>query len=282
MLRNSKLAMLRDRAESLAGQDARLIAGIKSLAQEGVGMRSSRGSAKRAKVLAQGLAGALVVGAMLSGAAQAAGPYEPNDVHTQAVGPVIAPSTYDALLETSVDQDYFFFYAASAPGRALIGTLSNHAQPTGGIEDYGRIVGITVYDNSGHAVESNDDSTDAAAPQASAAFRWNLAPGRYYAVISHGYDVFFQEAPRLGDVPYTLSLSSGGDSFDTVQQNCQDWTDLVADVKHYIADEQRRLAKAKERHDRRAARHWRRAIRRFKRRLAADQRQANSYCSIPQ
>lgn len=212
----------------------------------------------------------------------AQGPFEPNDVHTQATGPTIAPATYDASLETSVDQDYFFLYAASDPGRALIGTLANHSQTTGDIEDYGRVVGITVYDNDGHEVDPDEDSTTGAGPGEQAAFRWKLAPGLYYVVISHGYNLLFMEAPKQPNVPYTLNLSSGGDSYEAVQQACSGASGIVADVRKLLANLRHHLQHARASHDKRDIRHYRKAGRDFEHRLARAERTRDSYCGIPQ
>lgn len=42
----------------------------------------------------------------------AAAPYEPNDSSVQATGPLMGGITYSAALETSNDEDWFYFYTA--------------------------------------------------------------------------------------------------------------------------------------------------------------------------
>lgn len=57
---------------------------------------------------------AMVVTAVLTGGsiATADGPYEPNETAPQATGPIVGGTSYNGVIETSNDVDWFFFYVA--------------------------------------------------------------------------------------------------------------------------------------------------------------------------
>lgn len=85
-------------------------------------------------------------------AAQAAGPYEPNDVENQAVGPLgidPAHSVIDAYMETDNDVDYFYFWAPKGDTQVRA-DLANLSPDDGTYES----LDLQLYDD-----DRNNDST---------------------------------------------------------------------------------------------------------------------------
>jgi hypothetical protein len=75
---------------------------------------------------------AVILGAALLSSASTAladGPYEPNESVTQAWGPMAGGAAHDAAIETSNDEDWFYFYTAGQRQFEVVLTYRSKAGP---------------------------------------------------------------------------------------------------------------------------------------------------------
>jgi hypothetical protein len=86
--------------------------------------------------------------------AAADGPYEPNESVTQAAGPLAGGSGYDAAIETSNDEDWFYFYTS---GQRQFEVVLTYRGQTG---IYGN-TRVTLRERDGGEIDSTSVDEDA-------------------------------------------------------------------------------------------------------------------------
>jgi hypothetical protein len=186
----------------------------------------------------------------------AAPPFEPNDTLTTASGPLAINTTYEGYVETTNDNDYFYFYVTAASTSQVKLTVRNFG---GGTESYG--LGTDIEDSHGSNVAEsytrvNDYDIMAV----------TLTPGKYYVHVDSGFGNRYT---------FTTEGTDGAfGAFSTIAANCAAANSQVASAQGNVAAAQgnmtttqanlqaakAKLAKAQRKNARRAIRRARKGI----------------------
>jgi hypothetical protein len=151
------------------------------------------------------IAVALVFAAVLvsTGAASAAGPFEPNNALAEAAGPLLLGGTYDAATETSTDRDFFYFYVTSGPSARVALTIKNLGGPTAPPLNASIVDGLgTVIDGFGYLVQPGAEATSSI----------DLAPQKYFLEVEPTYSI------SSSTTPYSLAAAGSGGAFGPFAQ----------------------------------------------------------------
>jgi hypothetical protein len=126
------------------------------------------------------------------GSGATAAPFEPNDSYIAATGPIFAGTNYSGALETSNDNDYFFFYLPQQTQLQfrLTNTSSKESTICSQIAQQ-RPDEVDYVSNSSLAVHNGESSSGAV----------TLEPGKYYFIVN---------CPSVIGESYTFSLSPPG------------------------------------------------------------------------
>ena len=156
----------------------------------------------------------------LSSSASAQPPYEPNDSLLTGYGPLANNSTYQAVLETENDVDYYYFYVTTSSSAQLTFTITNlgssgYSELNAYLTDShgGEITSLASY------LRQSDYSTKSVTLQA----------GKYYVEVKNG--------EHYGE-PYKIATSGtegGFGEYSTIQAQCSAATAPVATYQAQLA-----------------------------------------------
>jgi hypothetical protein len=210
------------------------------------------------------------VGALLA-ATPAAAQYEPNDHIGQATGPLLGGTAYGGAIETSNDEDWFYFYTA---GQAQLDIAATSFGP-GGID-------AILYDANGEHLDEK-----VATENATAHIYYSApGPGRYYVLIADydflrpSYQLRIDPADALTSTPPappTPPAAPGTQAPAVSPRACRKARTRHARAARSLRDARRKLRSV--RHRPIARRRWRQIVRKRKSRVRALRRTVRVHCA---
>jgi hypothetical protein len=189
------------------------------------------------------IAGALIFAAPLvsTGAASAAGPFEPNNTLAEAAGPLLMGGTYDAAAEGSADKDFFYFYVTSGPSARVELTIKNLGSASAPPLNASIVDGLgTVIDGFAYLIRPGEEATSSI----------DLAPQKYFLEVEPAYSASSNST--------TYRLAAGGSEgafgpFAQIEAKC-------ASARANATADKRKLRRAQARLQRATARLRRSAL----------------------
>lgn len=206
---------------------------------------------------------------LMQGSARADGEFEPNDEPNAASGPIFSGSTISATLETTNDQDFYFFYLPAQT--QLRFTLSNTGTKNAYI-----CSSIIRQDNSGPVEVYGGalDDVDRGETQSGAV---TLERGKYYFKVDGCFISVAGEA-------YTFRLDPPGvtSTYEPFATECANAHPPVDQASAALAKARAKLAKAKSHHNVDKVRGLRARVQARKSDYKAAIRAETAACSVPQ
>ncbi len=180
------------------------------------------------------IAGALIFAApfVATGAASAAGPFEPNNTLAEAAGPLLLGGTYDAAMEGSTDKDFFYFYVTSSPSARVALTIKNLGSANAPPLNASIVDGLgTVIDGFGYLVQPGAEATSSI----------DLAPQKYFLEVEPTYSA------SSNATSYSLAAGGSGGAFGPfaqIEARCASARAKATVAKRKLTRAQARLQRA--------------------------------------